>query len=234
MRKKILIAIISIASFAVFFVGWHVYNSVKYDDPDNFANVPVSMKDMNGWKSYQNEYFGFEIKYPENYFLAQKSDFNSTTNIGHVSFRQGTSSQEGHRTLGKRIGLHIFRLGPVTGISLGGNFIKVNKDTTVSDIAQQFLEGNKKTLVQRTCHYRDINGNNTIICIIRAPGEIPSLTGGIFEVFVLGVYEMENGERILVQMSNSAGGTPYTGDRTLRLDVLRIFHTYRWKSLKKQ
>ena len=212
MRKKILIAIISIASFAVFFVGWHVYNSVKYDDPDNFANVPVSMKDMNGWKSYQNEYFGFEIKYPENYFLAQKSDFNSTTNIG----------------------LHIFRLGPVTGISLGGNFIKVNKDTTVSDIAQQFLEGNKKTLVQRTCHYRDINGNNTIICIIRAPGEIPSLTGGIFEVFVLGVYEMENGERILVQMSNSAGGTPYTGDRTLRLDVLRIFHTYRWKSLKKQ
>jgi len=54
------------------------------------------------------------------------------------------------------------------------------------------------------------------------------VTSGIFEVFVLGIFNMEDGERILVQMTNSAGGTPYKCDRSLRYDVLRIFQTLQW------
>ena len=69
-----------------------------------------------------------------------------------------------------------------------------------------------------------------LICTLRAPGEAPELTGGIFEVFVLGIHDLADGKRMLVQMDNTAGGTPYTVDRELRRDVLWIFHTLRWTS----
>jgi len=236
MSKKIAATIISIALLIVLFIGWRMYQYQQYDVPANFATLPISTQNIRGWKTYHNEHFGFEIKYPDYYFLARTSDFNHTSNFGYILLRQHPVSAEEGKTSysGEGISLYMYRLGQVTSFGISGDSIKLTKETTADDIAQQFLEDDNRPLVRRDCHRRDINGNNTIICTIRAPGEMPLLTGGIFEVFILGVYEMENGERILARMSNNAGGTPYTGDRALRRDMLRVFHTLRWTSYKTQ
>jgi len=232
MRKKIEITILAIALLALLVIVWSFYQEhvhQQYDLPAKFAGMPVSLQNIQDWKTCRNELYGFEIKYPENYFLCQHS-------VDRISLRQNTTSEEECRTAGKRIGLHVYRLGQVTGIGLGSYSIQLTQDTTVEDIAQQFLPDDNRSMVRvlRTCHPRKINGNDAIVCTITAPGEMPWLTGGIFEVFVLSIYETKDGERILVKVSNDAGGTPHKGDRALRRDVLRVFHTFRWPEQKAQ
>ncbi|WP_319522890.1 hypothetical protein [uncultured Desulfosarcina sp.] len=230
MSKKTTIRIGSVVLAVV--IGWWLYAQHRYDDPDAFARMPVSTAGMGNWNEYHDAHFGFEIKYPQNYFLDQKyaADTTSASPTRFLSLRQNTTSEEECRTIGKRIGVHILRLGRVTGFNLAGCSIKLTENTRVADIEQQFLtEASKdhRPKVQRTCYRRDINGNDSIVLTKCAPGEAPGLTGGIFEVYVLGIHETGDGERILVRMDNTAGGTPHTGDRALRRDVLRIFHTLR-------
>lgn len=186
--------------------------------------MPVSTEGRDGWKEYHDERFGFSMKYPQGYF----HDPKHTT---FLSLRQDTTSAEECRTSGKRIGVHIQPLGRGTALRLAGCSITLTSDATVADIEQQFLSEDAKDrrpAVHRTCHRRGINGTPGIICTLRAPGEAPMLTGGIYEVYVLGIFDVADGKRILVQMNNVAGGTPHTGDRKLRRDVLRVFHTLRW------
>jgi len=205
------------------------YLAEKYiDDPANFAIMPISTRYIHGCKTYHNEEYGFEIKYPDNYFLVPSSSSE------RISLRENTSSAEECKTQGKRIGVYVYRLGKtprgeICGIGLGGYFIKLTKESTLDDIAHQFLVDGNRPLVRRNCYQRVINGNFILICTLLAPGESPERTGGIFNVFVLGIYEMKNGERILVKVCNDDGGTPYTVDRALRHDVLQVFHTLRWK-----
>jgi len=228
MGKNAITKIIILFLAIILFAGWRIYLYRQYDVPDNFAYKSIAIKDDSSWEIYHNEPFGFEIKYPENYYLAHTSDFNNQSSFGYISLRQNTSSADEAKTVGKRIGLYVYRPRKVSGISVGGYPIQLNRETTLDDIAQQFLVDDNRPAVLRNCYQREINGTEAIICIKRAPGEMPMVTSGIFEVFVLGIFNMEDGERILVQMTNSAGGTPYKCDRSLRYDVLRIFQTLQW------
>ena len=230
MRRRLVVSAILAALLIALLVGWGLHRRRQYDVPATFATMSISAEDTRGWGAYHDDEFGFDVSYPPNYSLAPAIYSTHKSNLCHVSFRRGAASSGGRRTAGKGVSLHAYRLGQITGMGLGGRSIKVTRETTLADIAQQFMADDNRPLVRRTCHRRDINGNQTIVCTIRAPGEQPLLTGGIFQVFVLGVYEMGNGDRVLVQMSNNAGGTPYTGDRAIRRDVLRVFHTLRWTS----
>ena len=188
--------------------------------------MSVVAEDMDDWKEYHDQQLGFGIKYPRHYF----HDPQHTT---YLSLRQNTTSAEECRTLGKRIGVHVRQLRPGMAFDVAGCLIELTGDTTLADIERQFLAADSKDdrpAVRRTCHRRNINGTPSLICTLRAPGEAPELTGGIFEVFVLGIHDLADGKRMLVQMDNTAGGTPYTIDRQLRRDVLWICHTLRWTS----
>jgi len=59
--------------------------------------------------------------------------------------------------------------------------------------------------------------------------ESPMMTGGIYEVYILGEHETEEDGRILAVMSNNAGGTPHTRDRSLRRETLYMFNSLRRK-----
>jgi len=227
-RRSHVVAVVSLVLVIVLYVGWRRYVhpsdavSPSYDDPATFATMPITPQEANSGKVYRNERFGFEIKYPENYFLDP-----STSSDRYISLRQDTTSAGQCKTSGKRIGLNVCRLEQDGSTTLGGYSIALTQDSTVNDIAPQFVRPDNRPLVQRNCYQRVINGTTALICTLRAPGEAVARTGGIYEVFVLGVHEMKNGERILIRVSNDAGGTPYTGDRALRRDVLRVFHTLR-------
>ena len=227
MGKKIVIAILSVGLVVVLLVGWRGWRG-RHDDPARLAAIRVTLEDTRHWRTYRYEHFGLELKYPENYFLAKTSDFDAAKGFGYITLRQDARSAEDCKTLGKRIGAHVYRLGQVSGIGLGGRSVKLTPATTVADIEGQFLADDNRPQVRRNCHRREINGVDAIVCTSQAPGENAWLTGGIYDVFVLGVYERANGERLLVKISNNAGGTPHTGDRALRRDTVRVFHTLRW------
>lgn len=223
LKPKLKAPIILLVLIALIVGGWIYQKRVyqKYDIPAHFAKMPVSTQNMNDWKSYHNEKYGFEIKYPRNYYLDPKSNYD------YISLRQNTTSAEECKKLGMRIGLRVYRLEQ-GNIHLGGNVIQFNKDLNMDDIARQFLAGDNRPLVRRECYKRDINGNNILICILNAPGEDPLLTGGIYEVEVFGFYQLKNGDRVLINVNNEDGGTPHTVDRMLRRDLLRILFTIRW------
>ncbi|MBU2572628.1 MAG: hypothetical protein KKH28_00915 [Elusimicrobia bacterium] len=181
------------------------------------------------WKTYHNEPFGLEIRYPGGYFLcsegkqagARRPDFD------YITLRQNTASAADCRTVGKRVGFYMYRLGRVLEFSLSGKRIKLTKRTTVDEIAEQYLKDDNRPMVRRACESKDLNGRKAVICTERAPGEAAGRTSGIYEIHALTIFEMKNGERILARIANDAGGTPYTRDSALRDDVTRIFNTLR-------
>ena len=223
--SKILVLVLLVASF----FGWRVYRHQYV--PIDVASVPAE-KNTHGWKTYQNKSFGFEINSPANYLPCEQGQTKSIqpVNFDYILLRQNTFSAEDCISVGKRIGLYAYRLGRMSGFSLSGNTFKLTKETTISDIAHQFVVADNRPLVHRSCYQRNFNGNNAIICTNRAPGEMPEFTGDTFDVFVLAVYAMKNGERILVRVSNDAGGTPYTADHELQRDAIQIFSTLRFES----
>ena len=228
MKKKTLATRLSAVLFIASLIGCSFYPKNKYDDPAYFAAMPVSTKGMDDWKEYHDKQFDFSIKYPPNYFL----DPISTT---HLSLRQNTASVEECRTLGKRIRVRVWQLGRISRFSSSGFTIRPTEDMTLSDLEQQILAQDledRRPAVRKTCHRRNINGTPGLVRTVRAPGESPMLTSGIFDVYVFGIYDMADGKRFLVMMDNTGGGTPYTRDRELRRDVLRVFHTLRWTSSK--
>jgi hypothetical protein len=222
-RYIIGLAALALVMLVVLPLAYRIFQNQQNDDPATFATQPISTQGMDRWKTYNSDLYGLRFEYPANYFLAP------TSNAKSIYLRQNTYSAAECKTVGKRIGLHFYRLGEVTGIGT----IKLTEETAVADIEKQFLEKDDRPQVIRNCFRRNLNGNDAIVCVTQAPGEMPFLTGGIYEVSVFAVFEMEGGERILVKMSNSGGGTPYTGDRALRNDVLRVSHTLHWKQYKK-
>jgi hypothetical protein len=199
-------------------MGCRLCPKYRYDDPADFATMPVSTKGMDDWKEYHDEQIGFSIKYPPNYFLDPK-------HARYLSLRQNTT--------GKGIRIRIWQLGRT---SFSGGPIKLTEDTTVSDLERQIMAEDledRRPAVRRTCHRRKINGTPYLVRTKRAPGESSVLTSGIFEVYVFGIYDMADGKRFLVMMDNTFGGTPYTRDRKLRSDMLRVLHTLRWSHPKR-
>jgi hypothetical protein len=191
--------------------------------------VPMFAENAKDWKTYRNKSFGLEIKYPASYFLCPEREQAGARRVDfdYVTLRQNTASAAECRTIGKRIGFYMYRLGGALEFNLSGKTIRLTEETTADDIAERFLKGDNRPAVRRSCDSQDIHGTKAVICRVRAPGEAPGITGGIAEVFALGIFEMENGERILAQMSNDAGGTPHARDRALGRDVVRIFQTLR-------
>ena len=218
MTMRVGLILLMLALVAALFAAFRSYHNRQFDDPATFAAMPVSLEDTGDWKNYTSDTYGFTFRYPANYFLAP------TSTVDALSLRQNTYSAEECRTAGQRIGMRLYRLGQITGLGS----LSLTESTTVGDIQQHFLAEKRGARVTRTAYRRDINGHDTLLCVARAPGEMAWLTGGIYEVFIYGVYENKNGERILAILSNNAGGTPHTPDRALRRDMLRVFHTLRW------
>lgn len=222
MKKQIILPLLLLVAP---FLGWRAY---QHYVPIDVSNVTITAKDINGWQTYHNKLFNFEVKYPKNYFLCYQTITSRIQVISSNRFplRQNTTSDEECATAGKEITIYVYPLSQISSFGLNGETIKLTKEVTVDDIARQYLEQEtNRPGVPHSCYPQDINGIKSITCTKRAPGESRGISGGIFKVSVLGIHELADGERILVVVSNSGGGIPYTGDHALHRETIRVFHT---------
>lgn len=197
--------------------------------PGSGGEAEPAAADTTNWKTYRNEPFGLEIRYPENYFLCPggATAYSGKPDTEYITLRENTYSAAECGTSGKRIGFDMYRLGSGIQVSFNRKYIKLTAQTTLDDIAAPYLEEEKRRMVRRSCEVRDVNGRKALVCTEQAPGEAEGRTSGIYEIWAYTICEKENGERILVKLHNSAGGTPYTRDKALRRDVPLILNTLR-------
>jgi len=197
--------------------------------PGDGGEAESAPADTTDWKTYRNEAFGLEIRYPDNYFLCPggSTAYSGRPDTENVSLKENTSVGKDCVLSGKRIGFEMYRLGSGVQVSFNRKYIKLTAETTLDEIAAPFLEKEPRQMVRRACEVRDVNKRRTLICTEQAPGEAEGRTSGIYEIWAYTICGKENGERILVKLHNSAGGTHYTRDRALRRDVLRILDTLR-------
>lgn len=206
--------------------SWSNFDVEQFMIENLDGNVSSTTFSIDKWKTYHNEQYGFTIKYPENYF--QDTRFSS-----RLSLRQNTTSmEECIKSSGLRIGVSWYILGEDTTVNLNGYQIKLSKTTTIEDIGKYFTdpELDSRKLVLRSCVMHNCAGNTAAVCTIHAPGEAPDRNGGIFEIYIMGIYEIGEGDRLLLQISNDAGGTPHVKDQEFNRDIFRVLPTLSWQS----
>ncbi len=93
MNRKILVLSIPIA--LLFLGGWFVFRQYERvsegenfpkgmetlsENPEN-TTPPVSKIDTSNWKTYRNEEYGFEVKYPEGWEMRKEEEKNKSVNF---------------------------------------------------------------------------------------------------------------------------------------------------------
>jgi hypothetical protein len=223
MHKKLVIAILSVAFATILGFTWSVVRHQSVDDPESYAKLELSIEDPEGWPIYTNDRYGFELRYPPNYQVVKDQP-------DYVALRQNGDAAGDPDTIGKRIGLRVYDLASKHKINVGEKRFALDGTTTLDGIEQLLAEDAGKPANRAFFnHRRRFDGHDAIISIVRATGEMPLLTGGLYKVDILGMYETTPGRRVLIAMSNDAGGTPHLRDRTLRRDLLQMYSTLRWK-----
>jgi hypothetical protein len=218
MTRNVGLTLLGGAILAVLAIGFRIEKNRHFDAPANYVSLPVYLGNTTHWKTYNSDTYGLTFKYPVNYFLTPNSAAD------RIALRQNTYTAAECKTLGKRIGIRLYRIGDISSI----DSLRLTKETTLGDIQEHRQAEKHSSQVRQTTYRRGIYGQDFLICVMCAPGEAPWLTGGIYEVEIYAIYETGDGGRVLLKMSNSSGGTPHTGDRALRRDMLYILHTLRW------
>jgi len=222
MNKKIFITFGALVSIGILVIGWPVVRNKTFDNPANFAKLAIPTEGTEDWVVYESSQHGYTLRYPQGYLLVEGKS-------GIISLKQNGASDGDPRSVGKRIGLSVYGLPSRTTLNAGGRKVDLRKASTLEDIEQQLtgpVSGvNEEGFVAR----RRFDRHEALVCVVRVPGESAMMTGGIYEVYILGEHETEGDGRVLAVMSNNAGGTPHTRDRSLRRDLLYIFNTLHWE-----
>jgi hypothetical protein len=210
------------ALVVVLLIGGSIVRVKILDNPANFAKLPIPGQNTDDWSVYESSRHGYTIRYPQGYLLTEGQS-------GSIALKQPGAATEDPRSVGKRIGLSIYRLPSRTTLIAGGRKLDLRNASTLDELERQLAGPESTTTGQGFIIRRHFDEREALVCVLRESGENSFMTGGIYEVYILGEHEMERDERVLAVMSNNAGGTPHTHDRSLRRDMLNIFNTLHWK-----
>jgi len=221
-KKHKIVTICMIVLVWILAIGWSIVRIKILDKPANYAKLPIAAQDTADWPVYKSSRHGYTLQYPSEYLLTEGTS-------GIIALKQNGASAEDPRSIGKQIGLSIYGLPSRTTLRAGGGKVDLRNVSTLDDVERQLAESGSDAQSQGFITRRRFDGHDALVCVLRVPGESPMMTGGIYEVYILGEHETEGDGRVLAVMSNNAGGTPHTRDRSLRWDLLYIFNTLHWE-----